>query len=92
MRAVLFAAIVVGFVGGVASVGAEESPAGSWPERVSVYYFGNSLTGSAGFNLHPKVGESAGKKWEVFGSLGPGAPIWAFMNSFMKHGVVVTPS
>lgn len=58
--------------------------AAAWPAQASqegfeglrVFYFGNSLTGNAMPGLHPPLGESAGRHWEVEAAIGPGWQVW----------------
>lgn len=42
------------------------------PERLCVYYFGNSLTGNTMPTFHPALGKSAGREWVMDRSQGTG--------------------
>ena len=55
-------------------------------QELRTYYFGNSFTGNTMPGLHPLLGESAGKEWEVEASIAPGIPIWAHMKKQMDKG------
>ena len=55
-------------------------------EKLRTYYFGNSFTGNTMPGLHPLLGASAGKEWEVEASIAPGIPIWAHMKKQMDKG------
>ena len=45
-------------------------------QEVSVYYFGNSLTGVTQPDWHERLGASAGKKWQDSAWLGAGWQLW----------------
>ena len=54
------------------------------PESLRVFYFGNSLTGSAMPDFHEKLGESAGKRWICDAFLGAGWQTWQHRNELWQ--------
>ncbi len=46
-------------------------------QELKTFYFGNSFLENSMVGLHGRLGESAGKKWDLLGALiHPGVPIW----------------
>ena len=50
---------------------------------VKSFYYGNSFTGNTMPGLHPLLGKSAGKTWEVGAAISAGVPIWSHMKGLM---------
>ncbi len=48
--------------------------------KVTAYYFGNSYLENSMPGIHPLLGKSAGKEWNVTPSIYAGIPIWCHMN------------
>lgn len=51
-------------------------------QRVAVYYFGNSLTGSTAPELHTALGASAGKEWVWDMMAVAGGQLWQYRDQF----------
>ncbi|MFO7957660.1 MAG: hypothetical protein R6X33_11245 [Candidatus Brocadiia bacterium] len=56
-------------------------------DSLSVFYFGNSLTGNTMPTLHGELGRSAGKRWLVERSQGAGWQVWQhlYLDSRRSH-------
>jgi hypothetical protein len=56
-------------------------------DSLSVFYFGNSLTGNTMPTLHDELGRSAGKRWLVERSQGAGWQVWQhlYLDSRRSH-------
>lgn len=62
------------------SVARAEEP----PRKMNVFYFGNSLVGSARPDLHEKLGASAGKEWKTDVFAGAGWQPWQHRNELWR--------
>jgi hypothetical protein len=51
-------------------------------DRIAVYYFGNSLTGSTAPELHTALGKSAGKEWAWDLMAVAGGQLWQYRDQF----------
>jgi hypothetical protein len=61
-------------------------------ERVAVFYFGNSLTGSTAPELHTALGKSASREW-VWDSLPvAGGQLWQYRDQFQLDGKIEKPA
>jgi len=60
---------------------------GDGPDRLRVYYFGNSLTGNTMPTFHPAIGKSAGREWVMERSQGAGWQVWqhVYLDSAKRH-------
>ncbi len=61
------------------------------PQRVAVFYFGNSLTGSTAPELHPALGKSAGKEWVWDCMPVAGGQLWQYRDQFQLDGGIEKP-
>ncbi len=79
-------ALIIILVSVVVSVAVAQETEGQSVNRIHSFYFGNSFTGNAMPGLHPLLGESAGKVWEVDALISAGIPSWVHMKKQMDRG------
>ncbi|MFN3681659.1 MAG: hypothetical protein ACK4VP_06415 [Nitrospira sp.] len=65
----------------------QEAPGSSAPKRLSVYYFGNSLTGCTDPRDHEALAKPAGKEWKTWAFLGAGWQLWQHRYAIEHSGV-----
>ncbi len=75
------AVLLAAAFGTISADGAEPDPA---PSSQRVFYFGNSLTGSARPEWHADLAKPAGKTWEMFAFMGAGWQTWQHRNEIFK--------
>jgi len=64
----------------------EGAPQGE-TERLSSYYFGNSLTGCTDPRDHGALARTAGKEWKTWAFLGAGWQLWQHRHALQNAGV-----
>ncbi len=57
------------------------------PRRLSVYYFGNSLTGCSDPKDHEALAKPAGKEWKCWAFLGAGWQLWQHRHAIEHSGM-----
>jgi len=62
----------------------QEAPANAEPRRIAVFYFGNSLTGSAMPGFHEELSKSVGKEWICDVFAGAGWQSWQHRNELWR--------